>query len=79
MIIFKNEWRYEIENINYTKGCEAYISGLPEDCYPAEPSEIEFDLVSIARDDEAANYCDVLDSDELEDFVLESYESEDYI
>ena len=44
-----------------------------------EPSEIEFDLVSITRDDPAAYYGDVLDSDELEDFVLESYENQDYI
>ena len=79
MIIFKNDWRYELENINYRPEVTPYISGAPEDCYPGEAAEIEFDLVSITRDDERADYGYILDSDELEYFVLESYENQDYI
>ena len=54
MIIFKNDWRYELENINYTEAVKLTISRLPEECHPGEAAEIEFDLVSITRDDPAA-------------------------
>lgn len=32
----------EIEVTDFHGGCDAYLSGLPEDCYPGEPSEVEF-------------------------------------
>ena len=44
-----------IVEFNFTEGCPAYITGLPENCYPAEPDEYE--IVSlIAYDDVGCEY-----------------------
>jgi hypothetical protein len=31
---------------NYTAGVEAYVSGLPENCYPAEDAECELESIT---------------------------------
>lgn len=41
---------------DYDPGCEAYISGLPEDCYPAEPDMFEPSGMSIMLKNEKGNY-----------------------
>ena len=45
------DFKFEIEALevvgiitSFKKGCPAYTSGLPEDCYPEEPTYYEFDL-----------------------------------
>lgn len=38
---YKDE-EYNVEVDNYYPGTPAYTSGLPEDCYPEELSEIEW-------------------------------------
>jgi len=43
---------YLVEVTRFEMGYEAVTHRLPEDCYPAEPDEIEFTVISLEVDDE---------------------------
>ena len=53
MQIFIGDWIYTVELEDYTPSKPAYLSGAPEDCYPAEPAELEYKVVSIKLDEGA--------------------------
>ena len=36
------ECTYSISVTHFSGGCDAYVSGLPENCYPAEAPELEW-------------------------------------
>jgi len=58
-----NDKDYTIVILSYTPADPGRIIGPPEDCYPPEPSEAEFDLVDSAGflcDDEAEKYEDII-------------------
>lgn len=38
-------------NINYMPGCPARMGGRPEDCYPEEDAELEFESLSCEGQD----------------------------
>ena len=42
MIVQYDGEDFEIEITHFTKGCPAQLYGLPENCYPAEPDEVEY-------------------------------------
>ena len=79
MIIFKNDWRYELDEVSYTEAVQPCLVGDPDGWDEGEAAEIDFNVVSITRDDPKASKHSILDYHLLREFALESYESGDYI
>lgn len=47
---FDQDWIVSYDYRVTAQGCEARLSGPPEDCYPAEPMEYEITVCSLRRD-----------------------------
>jgi hypothetical protein len=46
---------YTVEVTYFAGGRPAKTWGIPEDCYPEEPAEIEFDVLAVDVEDEYGN------------------------
>jgi hypothetical protein len=51
--IILGDFVFTVEVISFTEGCKAKVDGLPEDCYPEEPVEVEW---VAATGDQELNY-----------------------
>lgn len=49
------QYTLEVEITSYTPGRSGVFSGPPEHCYPDEPEELEFEVVSGVIEDEDGN------------------------
>lgn len=55
----------------FTKGYPAYLSGLPEDCYPEEPDRIEINSVTL-NGNEIADMLTPAQLDELAEIAMQN-------
>lgn len=58
-------------DVSYRAGCKGRTWGRPEDCYEAEPDEIEFESL-VCEDRDASFLLDSSVSDELYDAAMEA-------
>ncbi len=71
-------WELDIEVTHYQPAVAGYYSGLPENCFPDEAAEVEFEVVgyeSLCAPEDHCTSEEVQDSDELEGLVLAEIES----
>ena len=79
--IFAGNIALDVE-FNYTPGVPAYVSGLPEDCYPSEDEEIEITGITCNGADIETDDLYIMDNGEpvwidtlIEDFISTSRET----
>lgn len=63
-----------LEVTRFYAGCHAKVNALPEDCYPAEDPEVEFDVLSVLTEYEDGTDIEMT-GDEAKDFA-EKYREE---
>jgi hypothetical protein len=70
----KNSFEIEVfyEVTSYHKAIEAKTNALPEDCYPGEGEEIEFDLFAENEKGEMIKLTDQVLYDSLADKILDA-------
>jgi hypothetical protein len=66
--VLLGDYHYKVIVTHFREGCPAHVSGLPEDCFPAEETELEWEaLTGDTATDYLLNNC----SEQMEDTIHE--------
>lgn len=66
-----DDYVFDCTITHYSAGSPAKTWALPEDCYPEEPEELEFDADSVFVYDENGDLVEILDKGEKEAIISE--------
>jgi len=73
MFIEHAGFEFEVDVTHFYAGLPAKLSGGPEDCYPAEDADIEYEIVSVNIPPESHACVGDINEEEFERQVLEAH------